>query len=228
MTENKFVDQKAVSLLQNRKSVVDLVYGIIKDAILSGKYPMGMVLNQVALAKELGVSRAPIREALRRLQAEDLVVISPNKQVLVASIYLDLYRDIMVVREILECNALRLAFEHWEEIDFDKLIHLEEQMKKELRTTEHLKLNREWHAVFTHAAGNQYLAQLIDGILQNNERMYYAFGKTYPRIDLTSQEHKAIREAMLAKNFNLAEELLKSHIQATYEHLASSITEKSI
>lgn len=226
-SEKDLPKQEVVSLLQSRKSVVDLVYEVIKDAILCGKYPMGMVLNQVSLARELQVSRAPVREALRRLQAENLVAITPNQQALVTSISLDLFRDIMEVREVLECHVLRLAIEpHWGKIDFDNLMNLETKLMNERQSVQWLKIDREWHAVFIHAAGNKYIAQLIDDIRQNIERMFQAYGQTYPRGNLAVQEHEAIRDAVMAKNFELAEGRMRAHIRSTYQHLASWLAER--
>ena len=221
MSDQQPLDPSSVGLLQNRRSVVDLVYEVIKNAILSGKYPMGMVLNQVSLAKELQVSRAPVREALRRLQAEELVEINPNQQAMVTSISLDAFREVMAVREVLECHALRLVMESGRPIDFERLAELERQLMDEGGSSEWLALDREWHGVFLGAAGNRYLAGLIDGIRLNLVRMFQAYGATYPRGSLAVKEHAAIREAVMARDVALAEERMRAHIGSTYEHLAA-------
>src|SRR5262245_1526124 len=92
-----------------RKTVVDLAVEELRDRILRGRYPEGSPLRQDALASDLGVSRIPIREALRQLEVEGLVTFSPHAGAVVSMLSLDEIWELFELRAMLESDLMRKA-----------------------------------------------------------------------------------------------------------------------
>jgi DNA-binding GntR family transcriptional regulator len=92
-----------------RQSLVDVAYVALRDAITSGTLLPGTRLREAALAQHLSISTTPVREALRRLDREGLVRLSPNRGAVVAAFDLREILDLFEVREVLECRAVRRA-----------------------------------------------------------------------------------------------------------------------
>src|SRR5690349_14968347 len=92
-----------------RQSLVDIAYVAVRDAITSGELLPGTRLREAALAKHFAISTTPVREALRRLDREGLVRLSPNRGAVVAEFDLREILDLFEVREVLECRAVRRA-----------------------------------------------------------------------------------------------------------------------
>jgi DNA-binding GntR family transcriptional regulator len=108
-------------------SNAQLAHDVLRTAIVEGRIPQGAVLSQVRLAKELGVSRTPLREALRMLQAEGLIEAVHNRRVRVASFSVHDLEQLYAARITLETFALRLSVPQFSEADFDALReHLDE------------------------------------------------------------------------------------------------------
>ena len=120
------------------RSLRGRVFAQIRENILSGKYKDGMELREIALGEELGVSRTPVREALRQLELEGLVKIIPNKGACVTSINAKDIKDIYKMRSMLEGLCARWATEH---ITNEQIDELEEII---LLSEFHLQ-RRKWH-----------------------------------------------------------------------------------
>ena len=92
-----------------RQSLVDIAYVALRDAITSGALLPGTRLREAALARHFSISTTPVREALRRLDREGLVRLSPNRGAVVAEFDLREILDLFEIREVLECRAVRRA-----------------------------------------------------------------------------------------------------------------------
>jgi DNA-binding GntR family transcriptional regulator len=100
---------------------VEVVYRALREAILTGEFAQGAVLSQVQLARRFGVSRTPLREALRLLQGEGFIDSVPNRRVRVASVSVQDLEQLYTMRIVLETLALRLSIPHFAEEDFVSL-----------------------------------------------------------------------------------------------------------
>src|SRR5215467_1340620 len=92
-----------------RQSLVDIAYEALREAITSGALLPATRLREAALARHFGISTTPVREALRRLDREGLVRLSPNRGAIVAEFDLRQILDLFEIREVLECRAVRRA-----------------------------------------------------------------------------------------------------------------------
>src|SRR5436190_15995488 len=106
--------------LMARSSAPDLVRSELRRAIVDGEFESGSQLKQDELAERFGVSRIPVREALKQLAAEGLVTFHPNRGAVVSSLSLDDVLEMLEIRIALECRALRLAIPNMIDEDFDE------------------------------------------------------------------------------------------------------------
>jgi DNA-binding GntR family transcriptional regulator len=144
------------------------VYTILEEAILQGKIKAGERLIEEDLANALGVSRAPIREALRMMQKEGLIVISPRKGAVVNSISREDIAEIYEVSSALEGLAVKIFCNRCtdEELAFLQQLYagMEEQVRKK-NIVQYRKLNRQFHEALIHGSRNKRIKEIC-GILQ--------------------------------------------------------------
>lgn len=137
----------------------------VRALLISGELAPGSRVDQAKLARGLGVSLVPIREALGRLQSAGLVEIVPHRGAFVASVTADELVDIYTVREILEEQAARLAVSRLSNAEVDKLAELAASMAVAVKAKDHGRLlehNRELHFTIYRAAGRPHMLQVIE------------------------------------------------------------------
>src|SRR5699024_5008816 len=143
------------------------VFQKLRDDILSGKYKEHDELRETTLGKELGVSRTPVREALRQLELEGLVTIIPNKGAYVTGISQKDIRDIYVIRSMLEGLCARWAAQHITEEQLDELeetILLSEFQRKKgsgFSTEQITVIDGRFHTILYEASGSRILGHLL-------------------------------------------------------------------
>ncbi len=216
--------------IQSHRSLTDVVFERLHDAIIDGQLKAGQWLRQETLAQELGVSQMPVREALKRLVAEGLAVRIPYKGVKVVEFSPEDIVDICTVRLVLEGLAVRLA---------TPLITAKEleRLKENLREAEgytsqdqmarRRQLNAEFHLSICQASGRQYLVRLLEMLWRwfpsvvlyegafRQEELFLA------RADQEMREHWAILEALERQDAQQAEEETRRHIR----NLSQELTE---
>ncbi|HPK06778.1 MAG TPA: GntR family transcriptional regulator, partial [Aminivibrio sp.] len=146
----------------------DYAYQELRHRIITKQLKPGQRLPEVNIAVQMGVSRTPVREALRRLASEGLVIIIPNSGARLAAPTVREIEDTFLVREQLECLAIRLAAER---IGDRHLRRLEEALVEEARAIEerdletYLEVNEAFHKAVADASGNRVLAEYVENIL---------------------------------------------------------------
>jgi DNA-binding GntR family transcriptional regulator len=192
------------------------VYERVRNAILDGGLAPGAVMSQVALAEELGISRTPLREALRMLQGEGLVEAEPNRRVRVAPMTPSDLEQLCVVRVTLEAEALRLSVPRMTPEDLARL----EGHMAEMAHYAAAKDYRRWivphsqfHRTLTAPAGqrvNDLLGQLFDHA-ERYRRLHIGHGPSA----WATAGHREILDACKAQNRDLSAGLLASHLART-------------
>ena len=137
----------------------------LRRLLISGELAAGSRIDQAEVAKRLGVSLVPIREALARLQSVGLVEIVPHRGVFVASASASELVDIYSVRETLEEQAARLAAPELSEPDLRALQRISQEMARSVKSHDHNRLlehNRELHFTIYRAAGRRHMLQVIE------------------------------------------------------------------
>ena len=138
----------------------DVVFNTLRAAILKGELKPGERLMEIALADKLGVSRTPIREAIRKLELEGLVVMAPRKGAKVASITERDLNDVLEVRKGMEVLAVSLACQRIAKEELDKLDEIERKFQAQIEAgnlTELAELDVEFHDTIYKATNNQRL-----------------------------------------------------------------------
>src|SRR6478736_5779164 len=145
------------------RSRADFVYDSLRDAISDGRIAGGERVREEEVARNLGVSRTPVREALQRLQQRGLLALGAGRGLVVAQLSQQQVVELYAMREILEGSAARFAAKHATAVEIEILYQLQEELKT-ADATLHVSLNRRFHQAIYEAAHNRYLLQTLDSL----------------------------------------------------------------
>ncbi len=199
----------------NIASVVDQVYEAIRERITSGSLPRGARVHQEDLAEELGVSRTPVREALRRLAAEGLVEMRTNRGARVADVDQTGMRVSYEARAVIEPGAARLAAGRRLAEPLARMRAAVAAQRRSLRNVQRgFEANREFHLALAAASGNEFLSQFAERlwVARIGETIYERQVETQERMLLDVREHEQILEAIEAGDARRAESLTRRHL----------------
>ncbi|CDZ59403.1 Transcriptional regulator, GntR family [Neorhizobium galegae bv. orientalis] len=196
------------------KSLRDHVYGLVRDAILSGQLKSGEKLNERHLAGQLGISTTPLKEALRVLEAEGLVRSEPRRGIYV-TFNAGQAEEMMLARAALESMIARQAAKWVKDEDVALMRALIVEMRAGLETVDVLQLialNERFHNVIHEASGCGYLRRLQGGqsIYTHTARLS-VLSEERERF-LAVEEHEAIANAIADRDPDLAERLMRDHV----------------
>ncbi len=189
------------------------IAGNIRREILDGQLQPGQRLGEVALADRYGVSRVPVRDAIRRLEAERLVVVEPNRGAFVTRV--DAYEatELLAVRLVLEELIVRQAAMRCTPEKLDALRSVVAHGSRSVRgarPADLVALNTTFHRLLGEASGNQTAAGLVEQLRTRIELVYA--GKLPRRAEASWSEHEAILEAIAVKDPDLAADRLREHL----------------
>jgi len=198
---------------------IDMAVETLRQAIIDGDLPPGSRLRQEELADRFGISSTPVREALRRLQAEGLVITEPHKGSRVASSDPVMAREVYTIRTLLEGLAARQAVEKMTPAALRQI----EGIQKRLRQAVHVgnsrtsrKLNHEFHvAIYQHAGA--VLFGLIQGLMARSP--YISLWVNSARAVLSVEEHEGILEALRARDPERAEQTVRAHLTSVMDYI---------
>jgi DNA-binding GntR family transcriptional regulator len=199
----------------NIASVVDQVYTAIRERISSGSLPRGARVHQEDLAEDLGVSRTPVREALRRLAAEGLVEMRTNRGARVADVDQVGMRVSYEARTVIEPGAARLAATRRPPEPIARMRAAVAAQRRSLRNVQRsFEANREFHLALAAASGNDVLVQFAERlwVARIGETIYERQVRTQERMLLDVREHELIIEAIEAGDARRAESLARRHL----------------
>ncbi len=204
-------------------NAVTKAYEEIKSAIMSDAYPAGTRIKEELVAQAIGVSRTPIREALRKLTAEGFLTATPNQGARVTDWSEQDLTEIIDLRAILESFGAGLAAEKISTGELQELELLATQMeraadnggKSELEAL--TNLNSDFHMAIINATGNSRLAEVIDNLAHPLliRRRFSGFDE--PRLQRSMMHHREIIDALKAHNSGWARATMRAHILASHE-----------
>ncbi|HEX5115561.1 MAG TPA: GntR family transcriptional regulator [Pseudonocardiaceae bacterium] len=200
----------------SRGSTSEAVAGALREGILDGSLEPGAWLREAEVARELNVSRTPVRDAFRILAAEGLVNINANQGAVVSPMTSDDVLELYVMREALEALATRLATRRAPRRCLEEFARLIPEMKRvgaEGKIRELSRLNFEFHAVIRDAAGNRYLERALTQV-QNAARRFPDPTLGLPgRTEESIEEHVALADAISRGDVDGAERLAIDHMR---------------
>ena len=204
----------------------DVVFNTLRKAILTGELKPGERLMEIHLANKLGVSRTPIREAIRKLELEGLVIMIPRRGAEVAQITEKSLKDVLEVRRALDALCAELTC--------DRISAQEtEQLKKACDEFEHATRNEDattiaaadvaLHDIIVQATRNQRLIQLINNLSEQMYRYRFEYIKDESRHENLVEEHRMIYESILHRDKQRAAEASKMHIDNQEKSIINQI-----
>jgi DNA-binding GntR family transcriptional regulator len=212
------VQKRMEPIEDNKKTITAIVQERIRDSILDGTLPGGSRLDQVQLAEDLNVSLVPIREALKKLEAEGFVQIVPRRGAFVSETSPKDMEDLYFTREILEGQAAYNAAEKLTEEAVEKLQSLFTQMGEALSQHDFdrfAEYNRDFHFTIYQSAESQYLLSMISNLWELSERYRFRYVFTQDRAASIQEEHQQILAACYARNKQELRDALIYHMQQT-------------
>ncbi len=193
----------------------DVVFNNLRHAILIGELKPGERLMEIHLANKLGVSRTPIREAIRMLELEGLVIMTPRRGAEVAQITEKSMNDVLEVRQALDALCVELACKRITSEELEALRLACEAFEESVKTGDLRKIAEAdvtLHDIIIQATGNPRLIQLVNNLSQQMYRYRFEYIKDSTQHETLIKEHKIIYESLVAGNAETAEGAARTHI----------------
>lgn len=203
-------------------SLREKIYHRLKNAILDGVYKPGESLIEMKLAKELGVSRTPVREAIRQLELEGLVSSIPNKGVIVEGVTPQDVEDIYTIRKMIEGLAARWAAEKISDTqltDLKDILDLIEFYTEKGEIDKVSELDSRFHDVIFKASNSRPLESVLSNFHHFIQRARLASVKTSGRAFYSLEEHRKIYEALRVRDPDAAEKAMLHHVGSAISNL---------
>ena len=208
----------------------DVVFNTLRKAILKGELKPGERLMEIALADRLGVSRTPVREAMRKLELEGLVVLIPRRGAQVANITEKDLNDVLEVRIALENLSIEKACARMTEEQLAQLWDAAEEFEKTMAEGILVKLAEAdvaFHEVIYQSSDNRRLIQVLNYLREQIYRYRVEYLKDEETRNLLVREHKELYEAIRARDVKKAQEISFHHIENQREAIVCSIREET-
>lgn len=219
-TEARFVNLERYQTL--REKIVDY----LKESIIKGHLKPGERISEPELAERFGVSRTPVREALRQLESEGFLTVLPRKGATVSPITDKDVQEFYAIKSLLEGYAARLACERMTEKDIRRMEELNEQMRvfAEKEDVKHFfNCDNRFHDVFLKACGNDKLYNLVHSLVQQFERFRITALSVPGRMKNSVRQHEEIIEAFRRGDAEKVEKLVKANAEKGAEILVQEI-----
>ena len=195
-------------------SLADQVFEKLENDIIQGIYPRGEVLTELKLVEQLGVSRTPIREALRRLEQERLIE-DTGKGSRVLGITMEDLEDIMNIRQRIEGLAAYYAAKNLTDEGLKELAHIVDlqEFYFSKRDKEHLRqVDDAFHDMICELSRRSVISDTLIPLMRKTRRYRRVAIDNWERTTISMNEHKAIFHAIAERNADLAQELATTHI----------------
>lgn len=207
----------------------DVVFNTLRQAILKGELAPGERLMEIQLAERLGVSRTPIREAIRKLELEGLVLMVPRKGAEVAKISEKSLRDVLEVRRSLEELAIELACQRMSQEAVEELEKKQEEFKSAVENGSAMDIaetDEAYHDVIYKGTCNDRLVQMINNLREQMYRYRLEYIKDEDKRQILLLEHDNILKAVRQRKVQEAKEAMREHIDNQEITVSKNIKEQ--
>ena len=212
-------------MLRNEYSLTEKVYQNLRSDILSGTFRDREELRETALAKTYGVSRTPVREAIRQLALEGLVDTIPNRGAYVHNIHGKDVKDVYAIRSLLEGMAARWAVENItdEQIEaMEEVLYMSEYYRKKELWEQVYVCDNKFHDLMYAASGSHLLEHMLRTFHEYVQQVRKSALQDEKRAKSSFEEHAAILEAIKSRKADEAADLAKQHIDNAVESWKSN------
>ena len=204
----------------------DVVFNTLRQAIITGEFAPGERLMEIVLAERLGVSRTPVREAIRKLELEGLVVMVPRKGAEVARITEKSLKEVLEVRCALEELGVILACRRITDEGKEELKKAHQEFKKAVESKDFLEIatkDEAFHECIFESTDNKRLLQIINNLKEQMYRYRMEYVKDIGYHEKLVKEHEEMLDAITSGNEKKAEEIMKKHIHDQEEMILKNI-----
>ena len=194
----------------------DVVFNTLREAILKGELKPGERLMELQLAAKLGVSRTPIREAIRMLEQEGLAVTIPRKGAEVAKMTEKDMEDVLQIREALDELAAKIACEQISEEQLEELVATMHEFEESTKTDNVKKIAEadvKFHDIIYQSTGNPKLVNMLNNLREQMYRYRVEYLKDENNYPTLMKEHKDIVEGLVRKNKTQVTETMHQHVK---------------
>lgn len=198
--------------LQNHRPLREIVYEELKREILVGEIAPGTRMMEIELADEMGVSRTPVREAIRKLEKEGLVTIEPRKGAYASDVSIKDMVDVLEVREDLEAMAAQKVNKDEKQALIEATMEYKEAVESE-RTEDIIRCDEKFHQLIVNCSGNKTLVQLFSQVQELALRFRYLYYDDFSRYERMPMEHREIEEAILSGDYEKARVAAGEHVK---------------
>lgn len=221
------LNELAANVLQQQRSTPDLIADALREAILRGIFQEGQSLRQDEIATQFGVSRIPVREALKHLEAEGLVTLHLNRGAMVSVLTAAEAQEICEIRSALEVKAMQLAIPKLNTSDLEKAVVILEASDQTSDAGVLAKLNWEFHATLYASAERPRLLTMIKNLHVNIDRYVRLQMAQMDYQERSQKEHYQLLDACRQQHTKTAVRLLKRHIDTAGEQLVTYLLQKA-
>ncbi|MBE5876784.1 MAG: GntR family transcriptional regulator [Lachnospiraceae bacterium] len=204
----------------------DVVFNTLRQAILTGEMKPGERLMEIHLANKLGVSRTPIREAIRKLELEGLVIMIPRRGAEVAQITWKNLKDVLEVRKVLDVLAIELACERMTRDELAQLKAACEEFEAATVTqdaTVIAKADVALHDIIVASTRNDRLIQLVNNLAEQMYRYRFEYIKDMSQHHILVEEHNAMYQSILQKDKETAAAVVRKHVDNQEEAIIKQL-----
>ena len=209
----------------------ELVFTTLRQAILKGELQPGERLMEIQLAEKMGVSRTPIREAIRKLAAEGLVTMIPRQGAIVAGISEKMLKDVLRVRMTLEKMAYECAFENITDEAIASLRAAEADFEAAVESGDLVSIaeaDEKFHFIIYDAAGNDKLLEILTNLKENMYRYRMEYAKNRAVRSELIEDHRAIVETLAERDAENGLKLVEKHIGNQETAVLAKLKEESL
>ena len=206
----------------------DVVFNTLRRAIITGEFAPGERLMEISLANRLGVSRTPVREAIRKLELEGLVIMIPRKGAQVAKITEKSLRDVIEIRCVLEEFAASLACERITEEGKEKLKEAHRQFVEAAQTNDIIDIvekDEQFHDAIFQATCDDRLITIINNLREQFYRYRMEYVKDIEQHSVLVTEHEQLLHAIFNQDSETAKQIMRTHLKNQQEGVIQAIQE---
>lgn len=221
------INENLYSELKQRKTTPTIVADILRAAILKGELKGGQQLIQADIAEQFGMSRIPVREALKQLEAEGLVKLNPNKGAIITELSADEVQEIYEIRAFLETGAIELSIMNLTAEDLNRAEEILKAIDNAPDVNKWLELNWEFHSCLYSPANRPRLLSIINNLHINVARYMRIYLELMNFEDKSQEEHYKIISACRERNPKEAVAIIKQHLENASVTLVSYLNERN-
>ncbi len=193
----------------------DVAYERLRTEIIGLQFQPGTMVDELTLATEVGLGRTPVHEAVARLVTDRLIIVMPRRGLMIASIGLELVREIFEAREILECGNAYFAVQHATDADIAELrqmVESAEDARSEFDVMRFLEDDQRIHGFLSSIVHNAFLRDATERILLHNLRFWRYYFSTHQALPKTMVSHWPLLTALEQRDAKMTRDAMYEHI----------------